>query len=449
MLALAVRGRTVYVGSWGGFFRSEDLGESWARIDLAPVWGDVSAIAIAPTGAVYAGTSRLDEGRPRLGTLVRSLDGGRTWVKSGAGMGRQDFQALAVDPASPSRVYAGVAGVGLFRSRDAGVSWSYAAAGLRAVGVAELELDRKRPGLLYAASEKGLLRTDNAGAAWQTLASDLSGPLAMDAERTMTIYATRPRTAAVYPDLVRSRDGGRTWVPVDFPASGIFAGVRALATDPAVSGRLYVASDKPSTFDSGLYRSSDYGRTWAFANLDCPLFNTLAAAPGSSLLLVGADPFCGHGFLGGGVFRSLDAGRSWTPGNTGLPGGESTNVQKIAVDPRDPRRAYLGAWHIVFEGQEPRLVWLAYRSLDGGATWGPIPGLGEQRALSFAFPPGSPSTVYIGTGQGVWQSRDQGETWSLLGEGLEGFEVRDLILAPGDTALYAATAGGVFRLNLP
>ena len=83
-----------------------------------------------------------------------------------------------------------------------------------------------------------------------------------------------------------------------------------------------------------------------------------------------------------------------------------SGAQCVAVDPADPRRAYVGAFD---EG--------VYRTLDGGASWTQVgAGIPHRRALAVAISPShranGRSVVYVGTEpSALFRSEDDGRTW--------------------------------------
>src|SRR5262245_38596977 len=89
--------------------------------------GHIGAIAVDPSTptTVYAGTDS--------GGFFKSLDRGDTWSPIDTGISDVEFltmTGIAVDPVTPTRIYAsaslGLSG-GILRSTDAGASWSYTA----------------------------------------------------------------------------------------------------------------------------------------------------------------------------------------------------------------------------------------------------------------------------------------------------------------------------------
>ena len=127
--------------------------------------------------------------------------------------------------------------------------------------------------------------------------------------------------------------------------------------------------------------------------------------------------------------------RSWVP--VGAPGG---NVRTLTMDPRDPRRIYLGT----AEG-------ILYRSDDGGQRWRRLnPGFPLRGSSLDEIVVDSHGVVFVGywqvreRGGGVARSTDGGQTFTLL-KGIEGQSVRALALAPSDSRIIAAgTLTGVF-----
>lgn len=110
--------------------------------------------------------------------------------------------ALAIDPTTPSTLYAatgnGVApdsaiGDGVFRSTDSGGSWSAVNTGLD-LNVDALAIDPATPSTLYAGSyDSGVFQSTNSGGSWTAVNTGLSNPyvnaLAIDPTPPSTLHA--------------------------------------------------------------------------------------------------------------------------------------------------------------------------------------------------------------------------------------------------------------------
>ena len=131
-----------------GVFKSTDGGATWVHSSngLPRLAGpgsshhDVLALAINPANpaTLYAGvTSFASDGAS--GSIYKSTDGGANWFESGTGIAGQDVRALFLDPADASgdTIYAGTGGDGadpggVYRSTDGGATWNSLSIGLPA-----------------------------------------------------------------------------------------------------------------------------------------------------------------------------------------------------------------------------------------------------------------------------------------------------------------------------
>jgi len=212
---------------------------------------------------------------------------------------------------------------------------------------------------------------------------------------------------------------------------GPFRGGRVLAVAgvPGEREHFYFGS-----VNGGVWETRDAGRTWQ------PLFDAQPVQSIGALALAPSDPrviYVGTGEAdmrsdisqGEGVFRSSDGGRTWQA--AGL--ADSQQIARLRVDPRDARRVLAAALGHPYGANAERGVFL---STDGGAHWRKVLGPNaDTGAVDLAFEPGNPAVVYAalwqtrrtpwsvyppssGSGSGVYQSRDGGEHWRKLGDGL-------------------------------
>ena len=81
-------------------------------------------------------------------------------------------------------------------------------------------------------------------------------------------------------------------------------------------------------------------------------------------------------------------------------------VNAVAVNPVDPRTVYLGCGNGVL------------RSRDDGKTWRLTTDWHESDVLGLQVDPSDPSRVYAATGWGIWRSVDGGDTWAESDRGV-------------------------------
>jgi len=147
------------------------------------------------------------------------------------------------------------------------------------------------------------------------------------------------------------------------------------------------------------------------------------------------------------LFNSTDAGASWS--SLGL-GNASVGV--LVMDPASPSILYAGMEAFY---NEPRGFRGLFQSTDGGASWSAINNGFERlfdsrsRMTTLVVDPSNSKVLYAGTsGSGIYKSSDGGASWSPFNDGLGNLDVRVLAIALGDpSTLYAGTGGGVFKVE--
>lgn len=132
-----------------GFFKSRDAGASWQQVSLALAAGEIHTLAFLP------GDARLLFAATRNG-LLRSADEGRTWEKVAWGLPASDIAGLAFSPDGRTLYASDLASGGLFKSENAGETWqAFPTAGLVSTRILALAVDPATPGRLYAGATSG------------------------------------------------------------------------------------------------------------------------------------------------------------------------------------------------------------------------------------------------------------------------------------------------------
>ncbi len=270
----------------GGLFFSADRGASWERRGSGIAIDHVFSLgcADAPAGPVlYVGTEPV--------SLFRSRDYGGSWQELPAigrvpGTEKWSFPApphaahtksLTFDPRDPCTFYAAIEQGALLHTKDGGVTWRELASYWRPDDVWYRDVHRvvlhpANPDELYMPTGMGLYHSTDAGAHWERL-TDLNFRIgypdhlviAPGDGRTMFMSGARRdpstwRTSHLAePVVMRSDDGGRSWVRSD---AGLGTGARpniealCLAAWPGGYG-LYAGNT-----DGEVYASEDGGQSW-------------------------------------------------------------------------------------------------------------------------------------------------------------------------------------------
>ncbi|MCE3225388.1 MAG: exported protein of unknown function, contains repeat and two component regulator propeller [Nitrospira sp.] len=285
-------GDVVYAGSFGmGIFKSGDRGDTWASVNEGLTDPFVLCLTMAKDGAIYAGTFR--------GGVFRSRDAGKSWKSVNKGLKRLEIKALMMDAKG---LYAGTGdGVYLLNARDD--QWKVVTTGLDEILVHALA--RTTDGTLYAGtSGKGVHSYKERTPGWTRLRQGLRDHegLVENFIRVLAVDKEQGVYAGTFDGGVfRSGDGGKTWLPIS----------RALPND-SIRGLIsndrgvYVATGR------GIFKSVDKGRQWVPLNKG---LNNLSVQ-----VLIEAE---NGGFYAGtssGVFRSDDDGLNWTAVSHGLEG---------------------------------------------------------------------------------------------------------------------------------
>jgi photosystem II stability/assembly factor-like uncharacterized protein len=240
----------------------------------------------------------------------------------------------------------------------------------------------------------------------------------------LAIALTAP-LAAGFLTRVAAQQGGR----VD---PSLYSGLRWRMIGPFRGGRVNGVTGVPGqpnvfymgSVGGGVWKTTNAGRTWL------PIFDSQPIASIGAVAVAPSRPdvvYVGTGeadmrsqiSYGNGMYKSIDAGKTWT--HIGLE--PTRQIGKVVVDPRDPNVVFVAALGHVYGANPDRGV---YRTRDGGATWQKVLFKGNDvGAIDLAFDPGDPQTLYAA----LWNTRRP--PWSIYPPSY----------GPG-SGLYKSTDGG-------
>lgn len=296
--------------------------------------------------------------------------------------------------------------------------------------VTDITFDAKAPKVVYAATiNGGIWRSIDRGRSWSrgssTMASRHIDWVMVDPANDATIWAgLKPRGGR--PGMWRSTDHGTSWEVV----TGNYLGVgpmhavgRRIAFSPTRPGLIYI----PTT--SLHYRSTDGGTNWSsfrVPNQDAYVFAFHPAD--SNLVLAGGR---GDSL---NISRTNDGGQTWHQTGAGLG---KNSVRSMFFDAENPEVVYAVAAAQAFRSMDQATEWtrLTIGEKDSGALYDLVPGARGAGEL------------WATTKQGVFRSKDRGDTWTKVLNGLGGYLVKTLAFDPEDSSriLAGASGSGIFE----
>ncbi len=435
------------------------------NIGSAAMSGRIAAVAAVNEGGkttLYVGAAS--------GGVWRSYDGGTTFKPVFDKQPVQSIGAVTIDPTNPKTIWVGTGeawtrnstsiGDGIYRSTDGGETWTNM--GLReSERIVRILVHPKDgntvfacvPGKLWSDSkDRGLYRTSDGGRTWSLV---LAGGNLSTGCSSVTMDPKDPNVmiagmwdfrrkgwtfrsggdgpnAASGSGMYRSTDGGRTW--------------RAITTSrglPATPwGRVEVAiapSDPKIVYamieskDSALFRSTDGGATWEQRDKSQMMvwrpfyFARLVIDPTNPNRLFKPD---------GGLIVSEDGGRSFS----GSGGGSHGDWHDLWIDPQNPK-------HVI--GGDDGGLWLSF---DGGNKWFKENNLPVSQFYHVSVDDKDPYQVYGGlqdnsswVGDSAYPGGITNQRWENLCNG-DGFWVHVDTTDPN--AVYCEAQGGyISRLD--
>jgi len=265
---------TIYAGTDYGAFKSTDAGISWlaasSGITRSAFADWIVALAVDPLvpSYLFAGTSNVECGFG-AGGVFKSVDGSLSWTDTGV---VSCVSSIAIDPNTPGTVYeAGTALTGVVKSTDSGTSWTAVISGLSSpsdyfyprVSVTALAMDPQTPSTLYAAvwgpdgrAVGSLFKSVDGAGSWkptglnETATGASITSLAIDPRNTGTIYAATDSYDRSGGAIWKTTDGGASWRNL-FPTSS--TNFDAVIVNPQDPSMVYAGTD------TGVLTSADGG----------------------------------------------------------------------------------------------------------------------------------------------------------------------------------------------
>jgi photosystem II stability/assembly factor-like uncharacterized protein len=386
-------GQTLITGPFDGLdktmYRTTNGGANWhaMRVELrpSPSWFDefenLWDLAQGADGTLYAAT---------WNGLYRFNPQTQTWEIKVNGLGNIGIRRVIFEPGNDEVIYLGLLDSVPWKSTDRGRTWRMIGAGFvtvdgeRRANASDFALSPANPEVVYAVGVgpsntylSAVLRSDNGGASWKTIADGL--PLSQSGDPQWQANAI----------AVSARDAQRAWVALEVKSgdSQVYATTdggqhwQLALTLPETPTDLAVSATEPETLvlatrQGRVYVSDDAGANWRSSEAAHGLVFSVDVFPGApQRILLGVNIV--------GAMLSEDGGRTWhtifdaadlQPFTQGLalsPFARERyypSIRAVRIHPTDPNTFYLG---------HHATAWMSVGVLmttDGGQTWQQLPG---------------------------------------------------------------------------
>lgn len=483
----ADRKDSVFIGDHiGRLYSSSDGGEHWQQVLQFAKAGAVMAISISPhfssDGTLFIGTEK--------GGVLKSHDGGVSFAPMNKGLTDRSIVSLAISPdyATDSTTFASTWHKAVFRSTDGGTSWQLYKEGLTTDRQAD-DPRFKSPQFrhlrisgaygidetLFVGGFDGLFKSTNGGLTWtevQTASPEMVYTLGVSPEsgdgHTLAIVTYGAGVYTLDTEELSWTANNRGLVDVS-------------ATTVVFSPNYHSDDTMFLGFETAVMTSSDQGDHWEIAKIPRYEARIQVTDKGRSLVqrildrlrmlitfkrsqnikadVIAVSPDFANdrsvyfGTRYDGVYQSNDGGVSWSQVWKEKP------ISALAISPA------FAVDSTLFASDRSEGI---HRTTDEGATWrlvnNAVAAAPQQPSALLTFDPirkdiplvispdfGSDGTVFAGSAQGLFKSKDAGESWRKLGGVVpDGRDfVKALALSPNykhdETIILSIKGRGLFK----
>jgi hypothetical protein len=464
--ALAISENRIYAGTRGGgvylgVINDADYTVSWTTTNgpMPTIYNIQLAVDPADSDVVYAGSYP--------GGMFKTVDGGKTWKDKNFFLPsfdvddpiRQGYYRFAIDPANSNRLYFGIYGKGVYLSNDGADSQMPMFGDSNEMFMTDVIDVVVHPGdsnTVYAATEDGVFVTKDRGKSW----SEMSEGLIVRDIKTLAINGDGKLYAGskgygiyIYNEAAQYWEGpfkvenfGVHWHVWDRPLYLY----NALLINPFDPDIMYLG-----TFPTGFFKTTDGGLTWYESNINFGIDGAFSLT---------FHPYNKNTIYAGtynGVTKSEDGAETWRKTDNGMPPEQW--VFSIVINPADPNIVYAASKNGENKGSgREGFRGVVMKSTDGGETWFDIMnGLERnQEYYQLVMYPYNYDILFVSTGQGVYMTKNGGESWQpinsglilssgTIGSGIVNNVANNLKLDAEGRYMYLGTRGrGVFRADL-
>ncbi len=455
---------TIYIGAAnGGIWKSTDGGATWTAKSDYEVSLSSGSIAIDPgnSNIIYYGTGEASYSAASYygRGLLKSTDGGETWVSYTSGLPLSSYTSrIVIRPNHSMELLAAMGNGGLYRSTNSGLNWTLLVSGR----CDDVVFSPTGDTAYIVGSGTGYRISTDGGASFNS-----NGSLSMGTRNHIAVSKSSPNilyySKYVSPDITvfKSSNGGLTFSQI---ASGTnFSGSQAwydfyMYVNPFDPNYAYVGSvDIWRTTNGGTnFTNITNGYSGGNVHVDQQNFDFHPTDPNQTLSV-----------NDGGIWKSTNRGTSWTNLNTNQT---LTQFYRIAADPSNANHIMggtqdngtqrtLGAinWSAAFGGDGGEICFHTRnnsyilgetqnngvrRSTNGGASWSSATsGLsGTATWVAPLLSHSDSSGIFYTARQTVFKSTNWGSSWFTISSGTSG-TIREMAISKSSANIMYATSG--------
>lgn len=368
----------------------------------------------------------------------KAIQRGAEWQAAGPVNIGGRITDIAVHPDEPGTIYIGAASGGILKSTDGGMSWLQVFNGSPVVSIGALAIDLNNPDVLFAGTGEanassfsfignGIYKSVDGGQNWEHKGLEESayfGRILIDHSNSERVFAAACGTLFSPNEMrgiYRSTNGGNDWERVLF-VSDSTAGVD-IVQHPTNPDILYAAMwermrgltyRRSHGVTSGIYKSTDGGTNWTLLTNGLPTGDQkgrigLAIAQNNPDIVYASIDRLEWGSSYATVFKTTNGGQNWTQTNDSqLSDMYSTfgwYFGQIRVDPQNDNRIYVLGVDL-------------YRSDNGGSSYIQIGGyfnideIYVDNHATFIHP--TNGMILHGNDGGLYKSNDFGNNWNKI-----------------------------------
>lgn len=326
----------------------------------------------------------------------------------------------------PRLIYIGAASGGIWKSKNAGTTFK-PVFDKYTQSIGAICIDQNNPDTVWVGTGEpwtrnsvsvgdGIYKTVDGGDNWQHLGlkeTERIGKIVIDPNNSNIVYVAAlghlwgpNKERGVY----KTKDGGKSWENILFVDEN--TGCADLAIDPKEPNTIYAAmwqfGRKAYTFNSGgpgsgLYKSTDAGKTWIKLSTDLP-----SGELGRICISVSrVDNNIVYAIIESkktALYRSKNKGENWEEMNsTRVINERPFYFAIIQADPIDTNRVYKPGFRLTVSKNGGKNF--SSTSVEGGAYHPDLHALYIGKKDN--------KLLYLGTDGGLYASRDQGNTWAM------------------------------------